>query len=531
MVCASRAGAEVNWPVSSTYAATQISSRHRLTDTNKMSSSHDAAVETDYESRLSLLKEMNATSTYWTGTDQQFDVNYESLSSDIRSQLYNRRTLGTGVNGEVHEIQCQNINMARKSVRACHRRPLASLKSEINAIQKLEDHRHIVRLMGSYITSDHGGETLHILTFPVADCDLHRFLDCMETLGPTLHPHSTQSSSNDAQLLAAAVGQSSLDDVDALSLGTQLKKTMGCMAEAVRWIHSKKISHDDLKPANILLRRGRIFITDFGISRDRGDADRTWTTLYPGSTRGYSAPEKENQEKHNPFHADIYSLGCIYMHVISVMSNKKKRRECMETLSGPREGREKLIKQYLQVFTPTYLHRAVNITSVFGLWAPFQDSWPFEGLVKLITDMLCNDRRLRPDITYVNDTLLQLGGNLAVFNGICCLPKDLDQLGDEGNESSSSTIQPQELETDTQQKEQNNSAPFAPEGYVLSHPVGDLIKDTITPSRRSRRKNKFQLWTCCDCAHSGMLWSADPACPSCGHSGCSYCMRFMARSS
>lgn len=61
------------------------------------------------------------------------------------------------------------------------------------------------------------------------------------------------------------------------NLGTYLKPTtaytksiplhwFGCLIAAVRHIHGLGIRHRDIKPSNILVKGGRVLLTDFGIS-------------------------------------------------------------------------------------------------------------------------------------------------------------------------------------------------------------------------------------------------------------------------
>lgn len=78
------------------------------------------------------------------------------------------------------------------------------------------------------------------------------------------------------------------------------------IVSALKYMHSQKIAHHDLKPANILFDRyGRIKVADFGLA-----------CQYPGETSnfvvgsyGYLAPEQRANQTFNPFIADIWSLG------------------------------------------------------------------------------------------------------------------------------------------------------------------------------------------------------------------------------
>lgn len=75
------------------------------------------------------------------------------------------------------------------------------------------------------------------------------------------------------------------------NLNGRLIDIMGCLANAISWVHSRLIQHHDIKPANILLRLGQVYVTDFGLSRNQADSFKETTTETVASTSaGYSAP-------------------------------------------------------------------------------------------------------------------------------------------------------------------------------------------------------------------------------------------------
>lgn len=84
-------------------------------------------------------------------------------------------------------------------------------------------------------------------------------------------------------------------------------------------MHSQKICHQDLKPSNILLRAGEMFLTDFGIARNGNEGERSTTDRHVGHTRGYAPPEVMDQDSYNPREADIFSLGYEFLHILTVI--------------------------------------------------------------------------------------------------------------------------------------------------------------------------------------------------------------------
>ncbi|KAF2117605.1 kinase-like domain-containing protein, partial [Lophiotrema nucula] len=87
------------------------------------------------------------------------------------------------------------------------------------------------------------------------------------------------------------------------------------LSSALAYIHSQRIRHADVKPANILLRGQDLFISDFGISRLVSEPDSTSSSNCP-STPLYSPLEISEQRVHGR-KADVFSLGCVVLELLS----------------------------------------------------------------------------------------------------------------------------------------------------------------------------------------------------------------------
>ena len=169
--------------------------------------------------------------------------------------------LGAGGFGEVDSVigEMSLMKFARKRIKR-HRlysRDKASLQVFENELQTLKSlsHRHLVQLVGSYTDSSCVG----LIMTPVADMNLATYLRATEK------PESRKAC---------------------------LRRFFGCLATALSYLHDQHIQHKDIKPANILVKEQKVYLTDFGTSK-------SWDSETPKTTQGtvlvltprYCAPE------------------------------------------------------------------------------------------------------------------------------------------------------------------------------------------------------------------------------------------------
>lgn len=88
------------------------------------------------------------------------------------------------------------------------------------------------------------------------------------------------------------------------------------VADAVEYVHSRRMAHYDIKPSNIMVNdaTGRLVLIDFGLSRQFGEdntPDSSNTTNVNAASQGYSPPEIYDGKAKRKFipQTDIYSLG------------------------------------------------------------------------------------------------------------------------------------------------------------------------------------------------------------------------------
>ncbi|ERF69460.1 hypothetical protein EPUS_07275 [Endocarpon pusillum Z07020] len=157
-------------------------------------------------------------------------------------------------------------------------------KREVDALKRLK-HRHLVRYIGSYTDPQFVG----IIMEPVADSDLRVFLN-----------------------------QKSFDPAEYHCI----REAFGCLCTAFMYLQEKKIRHKDIKPENILVRQRKVYITGFGIARDWLAQVKSTTTGEIGPiSMAYAAPEVVAKEPRSTS-ADIWSLGCVYLDMITVLKGE-----------------------------------------------------------------------------------------------------------------------------------------------------------------------------------------------------------------
>ncbi len=119
--------------------------------------------------------------------------------------------------------------------------------------------------------------------------------------------------------------------VDGFDLGKLLQRTgplpvaEACeivrqVAVALEYTHSQGFVHRDIKPSNVMLSRsGSIKLLDLGLARvqlDEGVSEMTATGQSLG-TADYMAPEQVSDARSVDIRADIYSLGCTLMKLLT----------------------------------------------------------------------------------------------------------------------------------------------------------------------------------------------------------------------
>jgi serine/threonine protein kinase len=207
--------------------------------------------------------------------------------------------LGHGASAIVEKVRdVNNGNIyARKIFKNTSSRKLAeskkAFKNEVKVIRRLKSHHHMIRVFATYMVQ----RELALILTPVADTgDLAAFLQLYR----------------DTDLSAPSQ----------IDMRITLRNAFGCLVAGLAFIHKQTIRHKDIKPQNILIHRGSVLYTDFGISLDFSEHGNSTTTGRPESfTRRYCAPEVVNWDRRNS-KSDVFSLGCVYVEILDALYPK-----------------------------------------------------------------------------------------------------------------------------------------------------------------------------------------------------------------
>jgi serine/threonine protein kinase len=194
-----------------------------------------------------------------------------------------------------------------------------------------------------------------------------------------------------------------------------LKRAFACIAQAVDYLHEKNIIHRDIKPENILVKFptsdwdtaetphglfAQVYVTDFGISKFL-DGDLTEARTFVG-TPAHRPPELNNEPESYGLSVDIFSLGCVFLEMQSVLLGQSvqelrrliRRRRSNRLYSRSPDGVAKAIQNLMQHKSP-----------IDGLHIPPSE---IRSRLRMISKMTSQDPLDRP---IAGDVAMAFGSN------------------------------------------------------------------------------------------------------------------------
>ena len=103
---------------------------------------------------------------------------------------------------------------------------------------------------------------------------------------------------------------------------TEAVEYIQSIANALDYMHSKRMLHRDLKPSNVMRRKrdGQLFVIDFGLSKQYEETDSPGSNTTAGlGTPGYAPLEQLNALDEGEFAPtlDIYALGATFYRILT----------------------------------------------------------------------------------------------------------------------------------------------------------------------------------------------------------------------
>ncbi|KAL5590166.1 hypothetical protein FOBRF1_013723 [Fusarium oxysporum] len=263
---------------------------------------------------------------------EQFELHHHCNIEEggWQTTLEESGTLGCGGFGKVLKVKKRGTSgyLALKLI--SRDRDLSENTSQELDILKRVQHKHIVEYVGSFTSLEHLG----ILMRPVTKCNMATYLSQVTT-----------------------------DDNNRGSL----MGWFGCLSNAVDYLHNEKhISHNDIKPENILVDGGRVIFTDFGISIDWSETLRSTRIGQTAKTMMYCAPEAAHARNRIKSSADIWSLGCVFLEIATVAKGFSLQK--LKERLGRHDGRDACYFENL----PALPHWIEKLEEVPGRNTPLQ---------------------------------------------------------------------------------------------------------------------------------------------------------------
>ena len=183
------------------------------------------------------------------------------------------------------------------------------------------------------------------------------------------------------------------------------------MAEALAQLHSQRIMHLDIKPANVLLRGDNLFLIDFGVSKHY-DAEGDATTTTPvGRSKGYAPIEQYRQGGVQSFspETDIYSLGATAYYLITGHTPPEATELIIDLIQRPSGISDGMWAAISKSMSPNKNNRPHSIADFLALLDMRSDD--------VVAEELSKEELLDTDVTIIDVSPLHNATSIEVSVG------------------------------------------------------------------------------------------------------------------
>ncbi|KAI0880960.1 kinase-like protein [Annulohypoxylon maeteangense] len=250
------------------------------------------------------------------------------------------------------------------------------IKKEI-FIMTTAKHHHIVKLCGShYIESS---QTIGLLILPVAEMNLAEYLEVW--------------------------GRNHVNEFEQQKARRNMCQWPPCLFQVLDYLHDAGFRHKDIKPSNILIKDGQVYLADFGISSNFRDSNTSKTKGPAGAiTERYIAPEIDNELARGRA-SDVWALGCTVLEICTVALGENSIEDLNEHLhQGPSSRPTPFCRSPYLVFDWIWLHLVCSGKDEFC-------RRPIQKMLQLAFLMLDPNPNTRINVRQLVDLLNKLGSN------------------------------------------------------------------------------------------------------------------------
>ena len=306
---------------------------------------------------------------------------------------------------------------------------MKGFENEIKTLSKVSDHDHLIKVKGTYTDR----KWLAMLLDPVADGNLKEYMS-----------DTCLTSTQDQALF---------------------RTYFGCLADTIKYLHDTYVGiiHKDIKPENVLLKRGHLILTDFGTAYDWSASGQSMTRSNAEDVRTprYMSPEVAHGGR---FHrsSDIWSLGVVLLEMVTILRGKRLIE--MDEFLNSHGHKETAIHNNLE-----------SALAWFEVLQPSQHGLPTDNEpLSWLKEMLNCEHTIRPSAAEIADTIAAF--DVGQFCGKCCKAEDTDSSSDEGIESDRDVLSVIEEE----QKAPAKAGANAPPSRILAAEASGAQDDPVS---------------------------------------------------